>query len=67
MALSQLARLALNSVSESPPHKRASTCLLVAEALDGECGDLAQLAKATAHKFQDFAETENDLLNQLNN
>lgn len=65
MALSRLARLALNSVSDSPPHERAETCTLVSIALQDECPDLAALAIKAAHEFRAATETEADLLTKL--
>lgn len=65
IALSRLARLALSSVSESPPHERADVCQLVASALADECPDLAKLATQASLKFQEATETEADLLSKL--
>jgi hypothetical protein len=65
MALSRLARLALNSVSESPPHERAEVCSLVASALGEDCPDLATLAARTSSHFHQAIEAESDLLSQL--
>lgn len=65
MALSQLARRALNAVSESPPQERAEVCSLVAAALTGECRDLAQLATSAALQFNRASEAEAELLNHL--
>lgn len=67
MALSRLARLALNSVSDSPPHERAETCRLVATALTEECPDLASLATRAAFLFHQATETEADLVTALTN
>ena len=61
MALSRLARLALNAESESPPARRAETCRLVALALSDDCPDLASLAAATAAKYSEAHETESQL------
>lgn len=66
MALSRLARLALNSVSDSSPSERADACTLVATALHDECPDLADLARTTALKFSEATEAEEDLLTRLN-
>lgn len=65
MALSRLARLALNSVSVSPPSDRAEVCRLVATALREECPDLAELAALTANQFHKATESESDLLQLL--
>lgn len=65
MALSRLARLALNSVSDSSPNERADVCTLVATALHDECPDLSDLARATALKFSEATEAEEDLLSKL--
>jgi hypothetical protein len=65
MALSRLARLALNSVCDSPPETRAEVCQLVSTALSDECPDLAALAAATAAKFHAAAESEISLIQKL--
>ncbi len=65
MALSRLARLALNSVSDSPPHERAEICTLVATALIDDCPDLAALAAKTSSQFCEASESESDLLSRL--
>lgn len=65
MALSRLARLALNSVSDSSPTERAEVCMLVASALHDSCPDLAELARNAALKFSAATETEADLLTKL--
>ena len=67
MALSRLARLALNSVSDSPPHERAEVCRLVSTAMTDECPDLASLASRAAAKFHEATETEADLITALTN
>jgi hypothetical protein len=64
-ALSRLARLALNTVSESPPRDRAEVCQLVAVALHDECPDLANLARQTATQFHQASDAESDLLTAL--
>jgi hypothetical protein len=65
MALSRLARLALSSVSDSPPHERAEICSLVATALVDDCPDLAALAARTSSQFREATESESELLSQL--
>ena len=44
-ALSQLARLALNAVSEAPNEEQQKVNLMVADALDESLPDLASLAR----------------------
>ena len=44
-ALSQLARLALNAVSEAPNEEQRKVNLMVADALDESLPDLASLAR----------------------
>jgi hypothetical protein len=65
MALSRLARLALNAASESPPHVRADVCRTVHTALQSDCPDLAQLAVTTATYFDQATDAEADLLSKL--
>ncbi len=65
MALSRLARLALNGASASPPAELADVCQLVAVALHDDCPDLATLASATAQRFSEAADATADLLAQL--
>ena len=65
MALSRLARLALNAVSDSPPQERADVCQLVATALHDDCPDLAAIASGTAKQFSRAVEAEADLLSKL--
>jgi hypothetical protein len=65
MALSRLARLALNAASDSPPAALADVCVVVAAALRDDCPDLASLAAATAKRFSEAADSTADLLAQL--
>ncbi len=65
MALSRLARLALNGVSDSPPAALAEVCTLVAAALHDDCPDLASMAATTAKRFSEAADATADLLAQL--
>lgn len=65
MALSRLARLALNAASDSPAQSRAEVCMTVAAALRGDCPDLARLATAAAQQFNRATEAEADLLTHL--
>jgi hypothetical protein len=65
MALSQLARLALNAVSDSSPVAKAETCQLVSAALRDDCPDLAQLAAQASLQFSKATEAEADLLSHL--
>ncbi|MCW1883994.1 hypothetical protein OKA04_04590 [Luteolibacter flavescens] len=66
MALSRLARLALNAASDSPPKEHADVCTLVATALHDDCPDLSVAAAAAAKHFSAASEAEADLLSQLN-
>lgn len=65
MALSRLARLALNAASDSPPAALADVCTLVAAALHDDCPDLAALAAMTAKRFSEAAESTADLITRL--
>ena len=65
MALSRLARLALNAASDSPPGVHAEVCTLVATALHEDCPDLAAAAARAAKQFSEASEAEADLLTQL--
>ncbi len=65
MALSRLARLALNAASESPPAAHADVCRLVATALHDECPDLAAAAAIAAKHYAEAVDAETDLLTRL--
>lgn len=65
MALSRLARLALNAASASPPKEHADVCTLVATALHADCPDLAAAATRAAAAYSTAAEQEADLLSAL--
>ena len=65
MALSRLARLALNAVSESPAAERADALTLVAAALHDDCPDLSSLAANAAQNLSAAAEAEADFFQQL--
>ena len=67
MALSRLARRALNAASASPPKEHAEVCTLVATALHDDCPDLAEAAAKAAASFNAAAEREADLLTLLDN
>lgn len=62
MALSRLARLALNAASESPPQMHAEVCQLVATALHDDCPDLATAASTAAKHYSEAAEAEADFI-----
>ena len=65
MALSRLARLALNSVCDSPPNDRAEVYQLVATATHEECPDISELATKAATHLHAVHETEAELLDLL--
>lgn len=65
MALSRLARLALNSVCDSPPNERAEVYQLVATATHEECTDLSELAAKAAVHLHAASETEAELFDFL--
>jgi hypothetical protein len=65
MALSRLARLALNAVSESPLTTRAETYTLVAAALRDDCPDLSAAAANAAHQLHHATEAEADFFQHL--
>ena len=62
MALSRLARLALNAASDSTPQARAEVCQFVGTALADDCPDLSEAAIATALRMNAASESEQDLL-----
>ena len=65
MALSRLARLALNAASESSPQAKAEVYQIISAALHDDCPDLALSAAQTANHFNCAQESESDLLFQL--
>lgn len=65
MALSQLARLALKSVSESQPAERIEAFRLVAAALHEDCPQIADLATKAAGSFQAANDQQLELINFL--
>lgn len=67
MALSRLARLALNAASVLPAKDHAEVCRTVAFALGDDCPDLSQLAAKTAAQFEEAIETSTDLLARFAN
>ncbi len=66
MALSRLARLALNAASEFPPADRADAYRIASCALRDDCPDLAELAATAAANFHQATESEAELLQHLN-